>query len=337
MAEQGPGRVRRITQTTNNIASRERWNFWKDTALAAVDAEACGDPGAFDAHRTVSHTIHGTLIETASKPLSMRRPRSKIARDGIDHACLVVALAGSGVIDQVNRPEDVLRSGDLILYDLGRPYTAASIEPYRELRVYVPRDVFATRVGRIETLSGLQLKGGGGLVDLFTGYLSTYAAALPNLSSREADVGMDGALHLLRGLVDASLGVTGETGGVLTRETLMTLALRHIELRLGEPTLDAAMLARTVGVSRSRLYDAFVGHGGVASAIRDARLDRARLRLTARDQRRRTLEDIARSCGFLDYPTFTKAFQRRFGTLPSEARAQAFRACSGDGGRGAPS
>ena len=322
--------VKHIIETTRDVASRERWGFWKETALAAVDAEACGDPTTFSAYRTVSHTAHGTLIETTSKPLSMRRPRSKITRDGIDHACLVVALAGSGVIDQVNRPQDVLRSGDLILYDLGRPYTAASVEPYRELRVYVPRDMFTMRVGRIETLSGLQLKAGDGLVDLFTSYLSTYAAALPNLSSREADIGMDGVLHLLQGLVNASVGVSGGIGGTLTRETLVTLALRHIEAHLGDPALDAAILAGVVGVSRSRLYDAFAAHGGVASAIREARLERARLRLAAPGERHRTLEVIARTCGLLDYPTFTKAFQRRFGLSPSDARTQALRACSGE-------
>ena len=167
--------VKRFVQTTDGIASYERWDFWKDTTLAPVDAKASGDPAAFQAYRTVSATAHGTLIETTSQPMSMHRPLRKIARDGIDHACLVVALAGSGVINQVNRPEDVLRSGDLILYDLGRPYTAASAEPYRELRLYVPRDAFAKRIGRIETLSGLLLKGGGGLIDLFTNYFQAYA------------------------------------------------------------------------------------------------------------------------------------------------------------------
>ena len=322
--------TKRIIQTTEGIGSRERWDFWKDTSLAAVDAAPVGDPAAFAAHRTVSQTAHGTLIETSSKPLSMQRPRSKIARDGIDHACLVVAIAGSGVIDQVSRPEDILRPGDLMLYDLGRPYTAASIEPYRELRLYVPRDLFTMRVGRIETLSGLKLQGGGGLVDLFTTYMSSYAAALPNFSAQEADVGMDGVLHLLSGLVNASLGASGETGGALARDTLLALALRHIEVLLGDPALDVAMLARAVGVSRSRLYDAFVTHGGIAAAIRDARLERARLRLAAPEERHRTLEEIARLCGFFEYSTFTRAFQRRFGMSPSSARAEALWAHSGD-------
>ena len=321
--------VKRIIQTTEGATPRERWDFWKDTTLAAVDAAPRGAPAAFKARRTLSQISTGTLIETTSEPFSMNRPRSKIARDGIDHACLVVALAGSGVINQVNRPEDVLRPGDLMLYDLGRPYTAASVEAYRELRLYVPRDLFTRRVGRIETLSGLRLQGGGALVDLFTNFLQGYAAALPSLSAQEADVGMDGVLHLLSGLVNSSLGASGEIDGTLAHNTLLALALRHIEVLLGDPALDVAMLARAIGVSRSRLYDAFTAHGGVASAIRDARLERARLRLAAPDERHRTLEEIARLCGFLEYSTFTRAFRRRFSILPTAARAGAMLAVSG--------
>ena len=323
--------VKRISQTTEGTRPRERWDFWKDTTLAAVDAAPCGDPAAFKAYRTVSQTAAGTLIETTSEPLSMVRPRNKIARDGIDHACLVVALAGSGVINQVNRPEDVLRPGDLILYDLGRPYTAASVESYRELRLYVPRDLFTRRVGRIEVLSGLQIKGGGCLVDLFTNYLSSYAAALPNITAQEADVGMDGVLHLLSGLVSSSLGASGEIGATSAPNTLLALALRHIEVLLGDPALDVAMLARAIGVSRSRLYDAFVSQGGVASAIRDARLERAHLRLAAPEERHRSLEEIARSCGFLEYSTFTRAFRRRFGLLPNGVRGEAAQIRLGNG------
>ena len=85
------------------------------------------------------------------------------------------------------------------------------------------------------------------------------------------------------------------------------------------------MLARAVGVSRSRLYDAFVERGGVATAIREARLDRAKLRLSALEQRHRTLEEIARISGFAEYATFTRTFRRRFGMAPTTVRSEAFR------------
>ena len=56
--------------------------------------------------------------------------------------------------------------------------------------------------------------------------------------------------------------------------------------------------------------------------IRDARLDRVRQRLLAPANLRRTIEEIARECGFADYSTFVRAFRRRFGLSPGEWRAQ---------------
>ena len=134
---------------------------------------------------------------------------------------------------------------------------------------------------------------------------------------------MDGVLHLLSGLVNTSLGAPINPDGTLERNTLLALALRHIEVLLGDPRLDVATLARAVGVSRSRLYDAFAERGGVASAIRDARLERVRLHLGAPAARHRTLQEIAFGCGFTEYATFTRAFRRRFGIPPNDARAQA--------------
>ena len=241
-----------LIQTTEEVASHERWDFWKATALAAVDSAPSGSAATFAATRSVGQVAQGTLIETASDPIWLRRPRRNIARDGIDHACLVLAMAGSGVIAQDDRAENIVETGDLVLYDLGRPYAATSLVRYRELRLYVPRDLFAARVGRIEDLSGLQIRNGS-LFDLFKGYLAAYAATLPSLSERDADIAMDGVLHLLSGLVGSMLDTKGSGGVDLARDTLLALARRHIQARLADPDLDVALLARAVGVSRTKL------------------------------------------------------------------------------------
>lgn len=311
----------RIYQTTDAVAVHERWDFWKDTTLAAVEAAPVGEADDFRARRSITQTAHGTLIDTVSKPMALRRPRERIARDGIDHACLVVGLAGSGIIDQLGRAEVAVAAGDMVLYDLGRPYVTTSLEDYHELRLYVPRDHFAARVGRIETLSGLLIPGAGGLGRMFTRYLAAYAAELPALSARDAEAGMDGVLHLLSGLVGRALDARAQEGADLGRVTLLALAQRHIHSLLADPKLDVSLLARTVGVSRTKLYEAFADQGGIAAVIRDARLERARQRLASPTDRGRTIEAIASLCGFTDHATFTRAFQRRFGMPPRAARS----------------
>jgi hypothetical protein len=97
-----------LIQTTDGVAPHERWDLWKATALAAVDSGPSGPAAAFKATRSVGQMAQGTLIETASDPIWLRRPRRHIARDGIDHACLVLATAGHGVVAQDDRPENLI-------------------------------------------------------------------------------------------------------------------------------------------------------------------------------------------------------------------------------------
>ena len=109
-------------------------------------------------------------------------------------------------------------------------------------------------------------------------------------------------------------------GEELTIASIRTLAKAYIGPRLAEVSLDIAALVRDLGVSRTRLYAAFADCGGVRAAIRDARLERVRALLVDPASRQRTIEDVARLCGFADYPSFARAFHRRFGLWPSDCR-----------------
>lgn len=206
-----------------------------------------------------------------------------------------------------------------------RHYIEAMLSIYEE-RPYVPRQVFAERVGHIEELAGLRIPSRSALAALFTRYLADISAARPALTEVEAKARMDEVLLLFAAIVPAqapSEAITDvpqaseqSSGGLLVR------AERCINAALGEHEFDAAALAQMLGVSRSRLYSAFVPRGGVSAAIRNARLDRARLRFASPDDRHRTQAEVAYACGFTDYPSFSRAFRRRYGTSPRDARSR---------------
>ncbi|MCX4198929.1 helix-turn-helix domain-containing protein [Methylobacterium organophilum] len=75
-----------------------------------------------------------------------------------------------------------------------------------------------------------------------------------------------------------------------------------------------------MGLSRTSLYRAFAETGGIAAAIRDARLDLARRRLEARRDDKVRIASIAYACGFTDVPTFNRGFRKRFGLAPGDLR-----------------
>lgn len=310
-------------ESTDGLPPAQRWDHWTDVALGAVDGAPIVDRTDFAARRTVARTALGTLIRTASEPLAIERSARRISRDGLDDVCLVLMPEGRGRIDAGVRGEDALGGNDMVLFDVGRPYAAAGLTAYKELRLYVPRRLFAARVGRIEALAGLRIPGEGALADLFVAHLAALSRAMPGLSPDEAEAGMDGVLHLLAGLVRLRTAAeAADAEGRLSRGGLLALADRRIQASLQDPALDAAVLARALGVSRSRLYEAFAGRGGVSAAIRDARLDRVRDGLASPAGVGRPIEELAYACGFTDYPSFSRAFKRRFGRSPRAARGR---------------
>lgn len=95
-------------------------------------------------------------------------------------------------------------------------------------------------------------------------------------------------------------------------------ACRCIEAQLDDPQLSAGSLARTLGCSRTRLYQLFADRGlSVAAHVRELRLSRSRSLL--RDPAP-SIGDVALFCGYSDLPAYSKAFKRRFGMTPSEWR-----------------
>ena len=311
--------VAALIETTEHVEKHRRFDYWKETVIATADVDLPGNRLAFNAHRKIMRMNKGFVIDTSSDPLAIKRGTANIARDGLDHVCIAAVLSGSGFHGQLQHNVRAAK-GDCIIADLARPMHLVSAERYREVRLYIPRLTFNTKVGLIDNLAGLRLEQGHPLVDLFVGYLAGYASSLEAMSVIEADIGLDALIHLLSGLGNTRGGVALDGGSQLSTSVVLKLGDDHISDRIGDVELDASTMIRALGISRTRLYAAFACRGGISAAIRDARLDRVRDRLTNRRCLNQTIEDIAFDCGFRDYTSFHRAFRRRFGATPRDLR-----------------
>lgn len=103
-------------------------------------------------------------------------------------------------------------------------------------------------------------------------------------------------------------------------QRLMPL-LVQMQARLDED-LAVARLGQWAGLSPSRLHRLFRQALGETPAahVERLRLERAALRLHLHDER---LLDLALDSGYASHETFTRAFRRRFGEVPSRWRASA--------------
>ncbi len=84
--------------------------------------------------------------------------------------------------------------------------------------------------------------------------------------------------------------------------------------------LDAAGLARDIGIGKTRLYALTkkLYRQGIAARIRELRMEKARFLL--REQRDLPLAEVAWQCGYRDYNYFFTVFRREVGCTPREWR-----------------
>src|SRR5690606_34497146 len=92
---------------------------------------------------------------------------------------------------------------------------------------------------------------------------------------------------------------------------------------LSDTTLSTERLCEVFGISRTRLYKMFASSDGVASYIRNRRLSAALATLRDPQQGHRKIIDLALTFGFGSEASFIRAFRRRYGMTPGDARHNA--------------
>ncbi|MFT3771825.1 MAG: helix-turn-helix transcriptional regulator [Minicystis sp.] len=136
----------------------------------------------------------------------------------------------------------------------------------------------------------------------------------------------------------AAVGVVLEAIGMCARAPDLSAvrierALAEVELRLGEPALQPADVARAQGVSRRYLDGLMREHLGcsLSAHIRQRRLDRAARELVTRPDD--AVLEVATRWGFQDASHFTRLFRSHFALTPAAYR----RAASAGAGERPPS
>lgn len=107
------------------------------------------------------------------------------------------------------------------------------------------------------------------------------------------------------------------------RSRLAARILRVVEERHGEPGLDPAAVARSVGISKRYLHALLADEGETfVGAMGRVRLERARSILADRRFSELQIAEVAWRCGYQDPSYFARAFRQRFGMGPKEWRSK---------------
>ncbi|WP_294641460.1 helix-turn-helix domain-containing protein [uncultured Aureimonas sp.] len=267
--------------------------FWIDTSAWLME------PILFTAGRTAA--------------ASFVRPAGKIG-DGYNNIIFMLFQRGRYAGDADGRPYD-FGEGEVCVMDAARPFGGRCTECQYVL-VNVSRDVIRRLLPHLPDFHGRVLNRAGGRI--LAEHFSALARYLPQMNREEALRITQATLTLMA----ASLGELYEGPANVEQTTASAIRRRverYIDRNLASPTLLPETISQDLEISRSTLYRAFSVLGGVSNYVQTRRLDAARA-LLFHPEEHRSIGQIADALGFENQASFSKAFRRRFGCSPREAR-----------------
>lgn len=304
--------------STDFVEPDLRDDLWRSLSQPFFETTQREDADAPTLEGTVRSRPLGSLLigSTSFNRQQLRRDRRVILQSGLD--LYLVQLLVAGAIDgDCDGQAIALRPGDICAFDLARPL-ASHLSAGSTLSILLPRERMDKAVsGR--SLHGSVLKAGHSLTQLLADFITTLSETAGDMEQADALAIEDAAASLL------AAGLARQAPDRLHDDPALTSILRRrvlefIEANLAQPSLGPARLMRRFRVSRAHLYRMFLAEGGVASVIREKRLEAAYRQLTQRGSRARSITSIAFDLGFSGSGQFLRAFQTRFGMTPSEAR-----------------
>jgi AraC-like DNA-binding protein len=303
-----------IFLSTNQVEPGLRNEFWRSVSQPLFDVFPTEVDGQLQGS-VMARPIGGLTIVLASFNRQQQvRSRQIIARGGLDHYLLHLVIAGTMKANCEHIGIEA-RPGDLCVLDLTQPYVLHA-EACERITLAIPRERIDLASGG-RRFHGVLLRSGRPLTQLLRNLVL-------NLHRTIGEIGQDDAAAIEVATIDyiaavITNGVWDSTLDVAPERNLRRRMLSFIDANLGEPALGIEALMRQFQISRAHLYRAFVIDGGVATAIRDRRLDRAYHRLRDKGQSG-SLTEMAYELGFTSSGQFSRAFKNRFGISPREVK-----------------
>ena len=306
--------------TTRNIAPAERIEFWEAynrEVLVGLSCRSYADQGLLATETNIR--LNDVLLADIAGNAHVIERTPKMARSAPkDSVFASLLIDGDAAFLHENGCVSAT-AGNLVVYETRQPYLFGFSSPMRQILVDIPREAFteACLPGGVPVpmLFGRKSAHEGAL-------LSSLHALLGDLvRMRAGGLGPEEAERAVLELI--RLLTVEQCGGSTSATTYVVVAKEHIKRRLHDPRLDAAEVAGVLGISLRQLARVFQTAGTTPSRyILEQRLQRANAELGEPRAEKTTIADVAYRWGFSSQSHFTRAFRKRFGRTPGEARAE---------------
>ncbi|ODT13536.1 MAG: hypothetical protein ABS35_37630 [Kaistia sp. SCN 65-12] len=299
--------------STDMVDVGMRTDLWREVTRAFFETVPVGSDGTRLEGSVRSLPLGSLLIgPTSFNRQEYRRDRRLVLSSSLDHYMVQLFISGSLEGECEGRAISVA-AGDIFVLDLARSLHTR-VQDGTTMTVSLPRERVDKLNGGV-SLHGTVLKAELPVTRLLSQFIASLAQVGPELDPADIPAIEDAAVTLL----GSGLARHAPVQDPVLSQVLRRRVIDFIDANLGAD-LGPATLVQRFRVSRAHLYRMFAKDGGVASVIRDRRLEAAYHAL--RRPRAGTITETALRFGFSDGGQFLRAFKARFAMTPSEARQQ---------------
>lgn len=310
--------------STDALPERDRIAIWSEVFgryVVKAQFETIGD-GAFYQNATLRSLPELSLASGAGSGFRSSRT-SELVADGNDNMNLAICIAGAAEFRQLRR-EALVGAREAVLLSYADESAMLSPVASQSLVISAPRKTIAEVVGDPEaTLCRLLPR------SEVLRLLVSYVQSTDGLNLETPGLAQAFARHV-QDLMALAIGATRDGAEIARGRGLRAARLAAIKLdigrSLGRNDLSIGALALRHGVTPRYIQKLFESEGTTFTEhVIERRMLEARRTLTDPKFAGHGIGDIALRCGFGDLSYFTRAFRRRFGMTPSDAREQARR------------
>ena len=270
-----------------------------------------------DFYNVTRSTMHGSGVigQGCSVRQTLSRGPETLRRSEVDG--LNMLINATAIVGDCDGRDIRAAPGALQFRDMERR-AASRLDSVDVKTLIIPRNLAPPALLKPD-MHGLVLPPEAAGVRMIDAHMTTLIELAEHLTDAELDSAIQGLLLLAARVAGIDTVIGGSELAAL-QGTVRRSAADYVERRLAdrELPLDIDAIARAAGVSRSTLYRAFDGEGGVNRYIQDRRLHHARSALRRRQGATPTIADIAHDYGFASPGHFSRLFRARYGYSPSD-------------------
>lgn len=310
--------------STSTVHPRDRFDFWHDVACRSYVEHECRveQPAKFEGHVEIAPLGDASLSTYSNKPVRIWRTPRQVSRAQSDDLYVCLQLDGVCQVSQDGR-DAKLEPGDFCLADTARTYSFRYPTKSRQLVLKIARPQMESRIGNLHSLTALTVRG----VDGIGGLASDFIRTLPRHRDAISGLGELQVANLSLDLAVLALSEIARRSGITLSSAAAAALVRlrgAVETSITHHGMRCADVAAAAGMSVRYANHLLLQEGtSLERLIQHRRLEKCREALLDPAQDRRSISEIAFSCGFADASHFSRSFKIAYGASPRDYRHEA--------------